>query len=91
MSTQTSGSATEMCTPTKMSTPTVGFGMSTTSGIRMRGGGVRIKGGGVMMRGLSKNLESTPLGFITGEAGSSSRNRLKTINGKLVRSIGKID
>ncbi|GJW31655.1 ADP,ATP carrier protein [Tanacetum coccineum] len=72
MSTQTSGSATEMYTPTKMSTPTVGFGMSTTSGIRMRGGGVRIKGGGVMIRGLSKNLETTPLGFITSEAGSSN-------------------
>nr|GEX15933.1 protein ABHD11 isoform X1 [Tanacetum cinerariifolium] len=80
------------CTPAgEISTPPVGFEMSSpdeiftpTSGVRMRGGGVRMMGAGVRMRCGSEDVCS--------EVGSCNSNRrLRTINEKIVRNRGKGD
>ncbi|GJT75721.1 hypothetical protein Tco_1042446 [Tanacetum coccineum] len=79
-------------TPTsEISTPLIGFEMSSpdeistqTSGVRMRGDVVRMRGAGVRIRDSSEDVGS--------EVGSSSSNRrLKTINGKIVRMRWKGD
>ncbi|GKB73037.1 hypothetical protein Tco_0934449 [Tanacetum coccineum] len=72
----------------EISTPPVDLEISapdkgSTPLVRMRGDGVRMGGDGVRMRGDSEDVSS--------EAGSSSINRLRTINGKIVRMREKGD
>ncbi|GJX99058.1 hypothetical protein Tco_0356077 [Tanacetum coccineum] len=52
-------------------------------GVRIRGGGVRIRGGGSLGKQRSTNKDD--------HSGSSSSNKLRTINGKVVRQRGRGD
>lgn len=85
--------------PPQISTPPVGFEMSTPDKLPSptRGVGVRIRGRGrgVLMRGAGVRMMGGSVGIPSSEAASSeqgvSNRRLRTINGKVVRMRGKGD